>query len=78
MIDPQMTYENAKRELTEIVSKLQAGNLTLDQSVVLFTRGTELAGFCMDKLNETERRITKVISLSDNKITEEDFLPNEQ
>ena len=78
MSDKALTYEDAKRELTEIVAKLQAGNLTLDQSVVLFTRGTELAGFCMSKLDETERRITKVTALSDKEITEEDFLPNEQ
>lgn len=78
MIDQNMTYESAKQELTSIVSKLQAGNLTLDESITLFTRGTELSKFCMDKLNETEMRITKVISLTENNIDEESFIPDGQ
>lgn len=78
MIDQNMTYESAKQELTSIVSKLQAGNLTLDESITLFTRGTELSKFCMDKLNETEKRITKVISLTENNIDEESFIPDGQ
>ena len=78
MIDQNMTYESAKQELSSIVSKLQAGNLTLDESISLFTRGTELSKFCMDKLNETEKRITKVISLTENNIDEENFIPDGQ
>lgn len=78
MIDQNMTYESAKQELSSIVSKLQAGNLTLDESITLFTRGTELSKFCMDKLNETEKRITKVISLTENNIDEENFIPDGQ
>ena len=78
MIDQNMTYESAKQELSSIVSKLQAGNLTLDESITLFTRGTELSKFCMDKLNETEKRITKVLSLTENNIDEENFIPDGQ
>ncbi|MBR2902247.1 MAG: exodeoxyribonuclease VII small subunit [Clostridia bacterium] len=78
MIDQQMTYEAAKQELSSIVSRLQAGNLTLDESITLFTRGKQLSKFCLDKLNETEAKITKVISLSEDNIAEENFIPNEQ
>ena len=36
-------YEQARDELTELVKRLEAGGLTLEQSLQLWERGEELA-----------------------------------
>lgn len=40
------TYEEARDELVEIVSKLEAGGATLEESLTLWQRGEELAKLC--------------------------------
>ena len=40
------TFEQAREELAEIVAKLEAGGLTLEQSLALWNRGEEVARVC--------------------------------
>ncbi|NDA60041.1 MAG: exodeoxyribonuclease VII small subunit, partial [Actinobacteria bacterium] len=37
------TFEEAREELAEIVAKLEAGGLTLEESLALWNRGEEVA-----------------------------------
>ncbi len=55
-----ISYEDAVRELQDIVNKLGQGNVTLDESLKLYTRGIELSKFCDDKLKEVEQKFSVI------------------
>jgi exodeoxyribonuclease VII small subunit len=44
------SYEQAREELTEVVRRLEAGGLTLEQSIELWERGEKLAAVCEEWL----------------------------
>lgn len=44
------SYEQAREELTDVVRKLEAGGLTLEQSIELWERGEKLAAVCEEWL----------------------------
>lgn len=53
----KLTFEDALDELEAIASKLESGELTLEQSIQYYERGVQLAQFCRQKLEEAERKI---------------------
>lgn len=53
----KITFEDALEELEAIASKLDSGELTLEQSIQFYEKGVELAKFCRQKLEEAERKI---------------------
>ena len=55
-----ISYEDAVRELQDIVNKLGQGNVTLDESLKLYTRGIELSKLCDDKLKEVEQKFSVI------------------
>ena len=55
-----VSFEEAMAELETIVASLEKGEGTLDESIVLFTRGMELTGLCNDILKTIEGKITKL------------------
>jgi len=50
-------FEAAIAELESVVKKLEEGDLTLEQSLVLYERGVQLSRYCHGRLEEAERRI---------------------
>jgi exodeoxyribonuclease VII small subunit len=50
-------FETALAELEAIVTKLEQGDLPLEQSLSLFERGVQLSRFCHTRLEDAERRI---------------------
>ena len=58
-----VSFEEAMAELEKIVSSLERGEGTLDESIVLFTRGMELTGLCNDILKKIEGKITKLTAV---------------
>jgi exodeoxyribonuclease VII small subunit len=50
-------FEAAMARLEEIVHALEAGNLSLDDSLRAFEEGTGLLRLCTRRLEEAERRI---------------------
>jgi exodeoxyribonuclease VII small subunit len=51
------TYELALAELEQLVSRLDAGQLPLDQLLAQYQRGTQLLGFCRGLLQNVEAQI---------------------
>lgn len=47
-----MTFEEALEKLNKIVSELESGNLTLEESLAKFKEGVTLSGECKKKLEE--------------------------
>ncbi|HXZ57695.1 MAG TPA: exodeoxyribonuclease VII small subunit [Gaiellaceae bacterium] len=55
-----MTFEEAQRELEEIVQRLESGEVPLDEALVLWERGEELYRFCRERLDAAEGRIEEL------------------
>lgn len=56
----KFVYEDSVKELQEIVNKLGQGNVSLDESLKLYTRGIELSKLCDDKLKEVEQKFSVI------------------
>ena len=69
----KQTFEEAITELETTVAKLESEDITLDESLDLFTRGVELSGMCNNILNEIEGRIVKLVEGDDGNVKEEAF-----
>jgi exodeoxyribonuclease VII small subunit len=59
---PPMPYERARDELTELVKRLEAGGLTLEQSLELWERGERLAAICEDWLEGARARLATAMA----------------
>lgn len=71
MDNENIVYEDAIAELSSIVNKLNSGNVSLDDSIKLYSRGVELANWCDKKLNEVE---TKISIINKDNMSENPFL----
>jgi len=61
MAIPEMTFEAALRELESIVSRLEHGEVDLEDSIALYERGTALKAHCEQKLKGAEARLEKIV-----------------
>jgi exodeoxyribonuclease VII small subunit len=52
--------EESMARLEEIVSILERGESTLDESLALFEEGTKLAAACSKQLDQAEQKILKL------------------
>ncbi len=55
-----MTFEEAYKELESIVLRLEAGSLTLDESLGLYERGQALSKWCETQLDSAELRVSQL------------------
>ncbi len=56
----EMTFESAVAELQEVVEKLEAGKVALEESLSLYERGVELVKICNARLDLAEQRVRTV------------------
>ena len=61
MTEQAESYEQARDELAEVVRKLEAGGLSLDDAVALWERGEALARRCDEQLAGARERVQKVL-----------------
>ena len=54
-------YEAARDELIEVVQKLEAGGVTLEESIALWERGEQLAAICQRWLDGARARLDEVV-----------------
>ena len=54
------TFEEAQRELEQIVQRLERGEAELDQTIALWERGEELYRFCLDRLDSAQGKIEEL------------------
>ena len=57
-----LSYEQARDELTSVVKRLEAGGLSLEQSLDLWERGEKLAAICSDWLEGARARLTAAMA----------------
>ena len=51
------SYEQAREELSDIVRRLEAGGVTLEESLALWERGEALATICQEWLDGARARL---------------------
>ncbi|MEM9580373.1 MAG: exodeoxyribonuclease VII small subunit [Pseudomonadota bacterium] len=56
----EMTFEQAMAELEQVVSKLERGDVALEDSIKLYERGAELKKRCETKLKEAEEKVAAI------------------
>ncbi|MCI0467811.1 MAG: exodeoxyribonuclease VII small subunit [Beijerinckiaceae bacterium] len=62
-----MAFEDALKELEQIVDKLEKGSVGLEDSIALFARGEALKSRCNSLLRDAEQRIEKITLGADGK-----------
>ena len=67
------TFETALAQLETIVREMESGDLPLEQAVKKYETGINQAKFCMDILEATEKKITRLTQNLDNSLKEEPF-----
>ena len=66
------TFEEAREELAEIVEKLEAGGLTLEESLALWNRGEEVARVCTEWLEKAQAVLDAAAEDSDDDVADTD------
>ncbi|MDQ1749851.1 MAG: exodeoxyribonuclease small subunit [Pseudonocardiales bacterium] len=59
---PDISYEEARAELREIVQSLESGGQPLEKSLALWQRGETLAGICQQWLDGARSRLDAAIA----------------
>lgn len=55
------TFEQAQRELEQIVERLERGDAELDEAIRLWERGEELYRLCVSRLDAAHGRIEELV-----------------
>jgi len=56
-----LSFEAALSELEDIVSRLEQGEVDLEDSITLYERGQSLKDHCEKKLKSAESRLEKIV-----------------
>ncbi|SDY48505.1 Exodeoxyribonuclease VII small subunit [Proteiniborus ethanoligenes] len=72
----KLSYEEAILELESIVSLLENGELSLEESLTEFKKGVELYKHCYDILNNIEGEVKIILDNGNDNIEEMDFNVN--
>ncbi len=57
-----LSFEAALRELEQIVTRLEQGEVDLEDSIILYERGQTLKSHCEQKLKSAESRLEKIVA----------------
>ena len=67
------SFEASLEELEQIVKTLETGDLPIEEAVKKFETGMACSKFCMEKLDEIEKKVTKLINDREDNIKEVPF-----
>jgi len=57
----KLSFEDALKQLEEIVGRLESGRVELEESISIYERGAALKAHCERKLKDAEARIEKIV-----------------
>ena len=61
----KLTFEEAMKELEKLVDSLDKGDVSLDEAIAAYDRGSQLKDYCEKKLQEAKMKVD-TIQASDN------------
>jgi len=61
-VSADKSFEELQRELEEIVTRLERGDVPVDDAIALFRRGEELYAACVERLQGAELRVEELTS----------------
>ena len=67
---PPKSFEKGIEELEAIVQELERGELTLEDSILLFEKGMTLSNACRQQLAEAETRVEVLLQKGGKMVTE--------
>lgn len=62
----EKTFEEALKELEEIVNKLEEGDVPLEKAINYYQEGMELSKICNAKLTDVEKQMEKIVDEEGN------------
>ncbi|MBE7034923.1 MAG: exodeoxyribonuclease VII small subunit [Ruminococcaceae bacterium] len=68
------TFEKTMQELEEVVLALEAGQIELEQALVLYEKGIKLSKTCQKILDQAEQKVVRLTENEDGTMTEEAFV----
>ncbi len=69
-------FEESLKKLEKIVSRLEKGDIPLEESLRLFEEGVRLSRFCNEKLDEAERRVEILLRNEGGVLEPQPFAPS--
>ncbi len=69
----EIKFEEALKKLEKIVSELEEGNLSLDDSLKKYEEGIRLAALCSKKLEAAKKKVEILVKKEGGKIELEPF-----
>ena len=69
-MEKQLSYEEAAKELQQIIEKIESQTISLDDSLKLFERGQQLIKICYASLDGAKGKLTEIKETL-NKLEEE-------
>ncbi|MCZ6901918.1 MAG: exodeoxyribonuclease VII small subunit [Rickettsia endosymbiont of Ixodes persulcatus] len=73
ILEENISFEEALKELEEIVQKIDNGQESLETAVNSFERGILLKNHCEKKLKEARLKIEKITKLADSTVVLEEI-----
>jgi exodeoxyribonuclease VII small subunit len=70
-------FETSLKKLEDAVTRLESGELSLDDSLKVFEEGIKHAAICSRKLNEAETRVELLLKQRDGSFIREEFVNDE-
>ena len=71
----KLTFEDAMKELEKIVDSLDKGDVSLDEAIAAYDRGSQLKDYCQKKLHEAKMKVETIQSSDNIDIIPEKSLP---
>lgn len=57
----KQNFDSALKRLEEIVDLLEAGQLSLEESLLVFEEGVKISLFCQEELQKTDGKVSLLI-----------------
>lgn len=67
-----LSYEQARDELVKVVTALEQGSSTLEESLALWERGEQLAQICQEWLDGARARLAAAVAGDEDEDEDED------
>ena len=64
----KMTFEEAIKELENLVDSLDKGDVSLDEAIAAYDRGSQLKDHCQKKLNEAKMKVETIQSSGESNV----------